>query len=61
MSEFRTITAVIQVEEGSDLRYPGYAAERARKALEAYDFTVVRLRNAPNETGDLPQQPDGAA
>lgn len=51
---FRTITAVIQVDDASDLRYPGFAMETARKALEAGGFTVVRCRNEHNDTGDLP-------
>jgi hypothetical protein len=54
MSHFRTPTVVVEIEDGSDLRYPGYAMERARIALEAEGFTGVRVRNAPNETGELP-------
>ncbi len=54
MSHFRTLTAVVEIDDESDLRYPGYAMERARMALEAEGFTGVRVRNAPNETGEMP-------
>lgn len=56
MSHFRTITAVVKVQDDSDLRCPSYAVERASEALEAHGFTVARIRNAHNETGDLPAE-----
>lgn len=55
-SHFRTITAVVKVQDDSDLRYPGVAMVRAHEALEAHGFTVARIRNAHNDTGDLPAE-----
>jgi hypothetical protein len=54
VSHFRTLTAVVEIKDDSELRYPGYAMERARMALEATGFTNPRVRNAPNPTGDMP-------
>lgn len=57
MTHFRAITAVVEIEDDSDLRYVGYAMEHARKALEAGGFTVRGIRNAHNEDGELPHVP----
>lgn len=54
MSHFRTLTAVVEIPDDSELRYPGYALEVARTALEAAGFTNPRIRNAPNMTGEMP-------
>lgn len=51
---FRTITAVVEVDDTSDLRYVGYATEVACKSLESAGFLNVRVRNTPNDTGDMP-------
>lgn len=54
MSHFRTLTVVVEIPDDSELRYPGYAMERARIALGAEGFRNPRVRNAPNLTGDMP-------
>ncbi len=51
---FRTLTAVVSIDDDLDLRYPGYAMEVTRRALEALGFQDVQLRNAPNPTGAMP-------
>lgn len=55
MSHFRTLTAVVEIADDSELRYPGYAGEIARKALESAGFANPRVRNAPNLTGEMPR------
>jgi hypothetical protein len=52
---FRTLTAVVEVDDDSELRYPGIAHDVARSGLEAAGFRNVRLRNAPNYTGQMPE------
>jgi hypothetical protein len=54
MTHFRTLLAVVEVEDDSELQYPGVAVNRAHDALEAAGFTVVTIRNEHNEDGDLP-------
>ncbi|GAA0495227.1 hypothetical protein Ade02nite_19020 [Paractinoplanes deccanensis] len=53
-SHFRTLTVVAEIPDESDLRYCGYAAEVARKALEQAGFVVSRVRNEHNEDGEMP-------
>ena len=60
MSDYRTFTFVMEIDESSEFRYPGFAMERARKALEAEGFVVRGCRNAHNETGVLPSEPEEA-
>jgi len=56
MTEFRTITAVVQIDNHSELRYPGFALEHADTVLRSAGFVVTRIRNEPNETGELPER-----
>ncbi len=53
MSHVRTLTVVVEIGDDSDLRYVGYAGEVARKALESAGFGNPRVRNEPNETGEM--------
>lgn len=53
---FRTITAVVEVDDASDLSDPGFAVDRARRGLESAGFTVRTIRNAHNDTSRLPAQ-----
>jgi hypothetical protein len=53
-THFRTFTVVAEIDDDSDLRYVGSAAELVRKALEPLSFVSLRVRNEPNETGDMP-------
>lgn len=55
-SHFRTLTVVVEVEDDSPLRYPSFAGEKAREALEGAGFRNARVRNAPNPTGEMPGQ-----
>ncbi|GIF14827.1 hypothetical protein [Actinoplanes teichomyceticus] len=60
-SHFRTITAVVQIDDDSDLRGPGYAVETARRGLESSGFTVLRIRNEHNYSGEqLPEDEHNA-
>jgi hypothetical protein len=56
-SHFRTITAVVEIDDASGLRYPGSATEAARTALMAAGFKVPSIRNGHNEKGELPSPP----
>lgn len=54
VSHFRTLTAVVEIPDDSALRYVGHAHDTAHKALESAGFTVVRLRNEHNGSGEMP-------
>jgi hypothetical protein len=54
MSHFRTLTVVVEIDGDSELRYCGYAAEVAHRALEEAGFVNPRVRNEPNDDGEMP-------
>ncbi|GGN39694.1 hypothetical protein FHR83_006662 [Actinoplanes campanulatus] len=51
---FRTLTAVVRIDDDSDLRHTAYALKVAREALTNAGFSVDGMRNTPNDTGELP-------
>ncbi len=54
MSHFRTLTVVVEIPDDSDLHYVGHATDVAHKALEQAGFVNPRVRNEPNEGGEMP-------
>jgi len=58
VSHFRTITAVVEIQDDSELRHTGSALLRARYGLEDAGFVVWTVRNEPNQSGDLPPAKD---
>ena len=53
-THFRTFTVVAEIDNNSDLRYVGSASMRVEEMLKSLGFVSVRVRNAPNESGEMP-------